>query len=72
MSQSGNSHLKATYQNYPLEAVEMLKKRIYTIITAVALMIAVTGASGVVADQLGFEMTPAAHACSGGSGGGSC
>ena len=51
----------------------MLKKRILTAITAVALMVAITGASGVVADQLGFEMTPAAHACSsGGGGGGNC
>ncbi len=50
----------------------MLKKRIFTAIAAIALMIAVTGASGVVADQLGFEMTPQAHACGSAGSGGSC
>ena len=51
----------------------MLKKRLFAIVTAVALMVAITGASGVVADQLGFEATPSAYACSnGGGGGGGC
>ena len=51
----------------------LLKKRIYKVIVALALLVAVTGASGVVADSLGFDFTPQAHACSQGSGaGGSC
>ncbi len=51
----------------------LLKKRIYSLIVAVALLVAITGASGIVADSLGFDFTPQAHACStGGGGGGGC
>jgi hypothetical protein len=50
----------------------MLKKRIVALVTGLALLLAVAGASGVVADSLGFATTSPAHACpaSGGSGGG--
>lgn len=47
----------------------MLKKRVVSVITGIILMLAVAGASGVVADSLGFEFTPTVQACSGGSGG---
>jgi hypothetical protein len=51
---------------------EMLKKRIIAVVTALALFMAVAGVSGVVADSLGFSVTPSADACnaSSGSGGG--
>lgn len=50
----------------------MLKKRIIALVTGLALLLAVAGASGVVADSLGFALTAPAHACntSGSSGGG--
>ncbi len=50
----------------------MLKKRILGIVTGLALLAAVTGSTGIVADALGFAVTPQTHACatSGGSGGG--
>ncbi len=50
----------------------MLKQRIIAVVAALALFVAAAGVSGVVADQLGFSVTPSAYACpaSGGSGGG--
>ena len=51
----------------------MLKKYVVRFIVAVALLVAVTGSSGLVADSLGLDLTPAAHACqTAGSGGGGC
>jgi hypothetical protein len=50
----------------------MFKKRIISILAGLALLVAVTSVSGVVADSLGFEGTVPAYACpaGGGSGGG--
>jgi hypothetical protein len=48
----------------------MFKKRLIAIITALALTVAVAGASGVVADSMGLSVTPQAHACGGNNGGG--
>lgn len=50
----------------------MLKKRLIAVITGIALLLAVTGLSGVAADSLGLSVTTPAHACtpSSGSGGG--
>jgi hypothetical protein len=49
----------------------MLKKRIVALVTGLALLLAVAGASGIVADSLGFSVTSPAHACTPqGSGGG--
>ncbi len=50
----------------------MLKKRIIAVVAGAALLIAVVGSSGIVADSLGLSVTSAAHACqnSSSSGGG--
>jgi hypothetical protein len=50
----------------------MLKKRIVNLVIAMALLAAVVGGSGVVADSFGLSTTPRAYACpaSGGGGGG--
>lgn len=50
----------------------MLKQQVIKIIVALALVAAVTGASGIVADTLGLSVTPQTFACpsSSGSGGG--
>jgi hypothetical protein len=50
----------------------MLKKRIIAVLTGLALLAAVAGLSGVVADSLGLPVTSQVHACnvSSGSGGG--
>jgi hypothetical protein len=51
----------------------MLKKRLIAVITGIALLLAVTGMSGVVADSLGLLVTAPVHACSPASGsGGGC
>ena len=51
----------------------MLRKRIITVIAGVALLMAVVGSTGIVADAFGLAVTPQTHACSGGSnGGGGC
>ena len=50
-----------------------LKKRIIAIAAATALLLTVTGISGVVVDSLGYVVTSPAHACNtGSSGGGGC
>lgn len=50
----------------------MLKKRIVVVLTGLALLAAVTGAS-LVADSFGLSTTSPAHACqAGGSSGGGC
>ncbi len=50
----------------------MLKQRIYKVIVGLALLAAVTGSTGIVADSLGLAATSQAHACNstGGAGGG--
>ncbi|MCB0194427.1 MAG: hypothetical protein KDJ65_20930 [Anaerolineae bacterium] len=51
----------------------MLKKRIVAIIAGLALLAAVAGSSGIVADSIGLSVTPSAHACNNGSStGGGC
>ncbi|MEM7128020.1 MAG: hypothetical protein AAF702_16920 [Chloroflexota bacterium] len=50
----------------------MISKNITKIVVAVALTLAVTLGSGVVADEIGFEITPSVSACSGGTTGGGC
>jgi hypothetical protein len=50
----------------------MLKKRIVAFVTGLALLLAVAGASGVVADSLGFAVTSSAHACTPSGSGGGC
>jgi hypothetical protein len=51
----------------------MFKKRIVAVVAGLALLLAVAGASGVVADSLGLPVTPQAFACPSGSGsGGGC
>lgn len=51
----------------------MLKRRVYSLIIAGVLMVVVTGASGIVADSLGLNLTPQAFACNEGSAsGGGC
>ncbi|MBE7552289.1 MAG: hypothetical protein HS126_14570 [Anaerolineales bacterium] len=50
-----------------------MKKRIIAAIAGIALLLAVTGVSGVVADTLGYAVTSQVHACpSGSSSGGGC
>jgi hypothetical protein len=50
-----------------------LKKRIWAVVTGLALLAAVAGSSGLVADQLGLSLTSPAHACNEQSGaGGGC
>jgi hypothetical protein len=48
----------------------MLKRRVFALLTGIALLMVLMGASGVVADSLGLDLTPQAFACSNGSGGG--
>ena len=51
----------------------MLKKRIIAVLAGLALLAAVTGSTGIVADGLGYSVTSPAQACSSnGSGGGGC
>jgi len=50
----------------------MLKKHIITILAGIALMAAVVGAPGIVADSFGFSVTPHAHACTPHGSGGGC
>ena len=51
----------------------MLKKRLIAVVAGLALLAAVTGSSGIMADALGLAVTPQAYACnSGGSAGGGC
>jgi hypothetical protein len=49
------------------------KKRIVAVIAGLALLAAVAGSSGIVADSMGLSVTSPAHACnSGGASGGGC
>ena len=50
----------------------MLKQRIFKVVIGLAMLAAVLGSSGIVADSFGLSLTPEAHACnaSGGSTGG--
>ena len=53
---------------------QMFKKNVVKLIVAVALTLAVTVGSGVVAEQVGLSVVPQAHACvdQGSTGGGGC
>jgi hypothetical protein len=60
-------------QSLRKEVTEMLKKRIIAVITGVALLLAVAGASGIALDSLGLDVTMPVSACqNGGSSGGGC
>jgi len=50
----------------------MLKRRMIAVLAGLALLLAVTGSTGIVADSFGLSVTSPAHACStpSGSGGG--
>ena len=51
----------------------MLRKRIIAVMAGLALLAAVAGSSGIVADSLGLSVTSQVHACNApGSGGGGC
>ena len=51
----------------------MLKKRIIAVVAGLALLVVVTGSSGIVADALGSLAPSTAYACqSNGSAGGGC
>jgi hypothetical protein len=51
----------------------MLKQRLLKLVIALALMVAATGASSVVADSLGFSTASPAFACEdAGTSGGGC
>ncbi|MCP4361247.1 MAG: hypothetical protein GY796_24830 [Chloroflexi bacterium] len=50
----------------------MLKKRLIAVIAGLALLAAVTGSSGLVADAVGLDWTPQTHACGAGGSGGEC
>jgi hypothetical protein len=55
------------------ETLEMLKKRIINWVIAAALLVALIGGVGIVADGLGLPVTAPAYACpASGSGGGGC
>ncbi|MEM7127181.1 MAG: hypothetical protein AAF702_12690 [Chloroflexota bacterium] len=48
----------------------MISKRLTQLVVAFVLTVAVASGSGVVAEQLGFDVTPTIYACSSQSGGG--
>ena len=50
----------------------MLKKRIIAVVMGLALLAAVAGSSGIVADSLGLSVTSQVHACEVGGSGGGC
>jgi len=50
----------------------MFKKQFITIAIALALTLAATGVSTVIADSLGWAITPTAQACNGQGSGGGC
>lgn len=50
----------------------MLKKRLIAVIAGIALLVAVAGSSGIIADSLGLSVTPQIHACDTSSAGGGC
>lgn len=51
----------------------MFKQRIIKVVVGLALLAAVAGSSGLVADSLGLAVTSPAHACNEpSSGGGGC
>lgn len=47
----------------------MLKRRIVAVVVGLTLLVAAVGSSGIVADALGFSVTPQTQACSNGNGG---
>ena len=50
----------------------MLKQRIIRLVAGLALLAALTGVSGVVANELGLELTAPVHACETPHGSGGC
>ena len=50
----------------------MLKKRIIAVIAGLALLAAIAGSSGILADSLGLAVTSQVHACSVSGSGGGC
>lgn len=51
----------------------MLKQRLFSLVTAIAIALATVGVLPVVADSLGLSVTPQASACeTGSSSGGGC
>lgn len=51
----------------------LLKKRIVSVLAGLALLAAVAGSVGIVADEIGVPLTTPAHACSSpSSAGGGC
>lgn len=51
----------------------MLKQRFLAVLTGIALLLAVIGSTGIVADSLGMTVTSPAHACNNpSSSGGGC
>ncbi len=50
-----------------------MKKRIIAVVEGIALLLAVTGVSGVIADTLGYALTSQTQICNtGSSSGGGC
>lgn len=51
----------------------MLKQRLFSLVTALAIALATVGVIPVMADSLGLSVTPQASACeAGGASGGGC
>jgi hypothetical protein len=49
-----------------------VKKRIFALAAGLALLMAIVGSSGIVADAVGLAVTPQAHACNSSGAGGGC
>jgi hypothetical protein len=50
----------------------MLKRRIAAVVAGLALLLAVAGSAGIVADSQGLSVTSSAHACNPSGAGGGC
>jgi hypothetical protein len=51
----------------------MLKKRVIAVVAGLALLVAIAGSAGIVADELGLAVISPAHACNAaGTSGGGC
>lgn len=70
-AQPGVPHLIGSPKFFRKEVLEMFKKRLITVIAGLALLATVLGSTGIVADELGLSVTPAAYACPQ-TGGGGC
>jgi hypothetical protein len=50
-----------------------VKKQVIAVLAGLTLLATVLGTSGIIADSLGWQVTPQMHACSGpGGSGGDC